>query len=80
MTTNEAFYKKLEAMGADLDDQKGQAMSDKTQRFNDCPKHGWSALGVPCPKCKAGDAPRRCRKHGWWSSETGCPKCEKGAR
>lgn len=47
-------------------------------RFYTCAKHGWSALGNPCPDCMNGDAPRRCVKHGWNHLTKGCPVCEAG--
>lgn len=43
-----------------------------------CGRHGWSAVGVPCPKCRAGDAPDRCGRHGWMAYGVPCPDCVKG--
>lgn len=42
-----------------------------------CIKHGWEAIGHPCPECMKGDAPMRCFKHGWHAT-TGCPDCKAG--
>lgn len=53
------------------------AASSRTQRFSTCPRHGWRAVNVPCPECKA-DAPTQCEKHGWTANGVGCPKCKKG--
>lgn len=47
-------------------------------QFYTCHKHGWDALGHPCPECMKGDAPRICSKHGWAHLKKGCPECEKG--
>ena len=47
-------------------------------RFYICIKHGWDALGSPCPECAAGDAPRHCSKHGWSHANNGCPECTAG--
>lgn len=41
----------------------------------DCQRHGWSARGVACPYCGAGDSPKHCQKHGWSHSTDGCPTC-----
>jgi hypothetical protein len=49
-------------------------------QFFDCEKHGWSALGAPCPKCREGDAPRACGKHGWSHAFKGCPVCMSNVR
>lgn len=48
------------------------------ERFYTCHKHGWDALGKPCPKCVTGDAPTVCEKHGWAAVGKGCPKCASG--
>ncbi len=44
-------------------------------RFFTCTRHGWDCMGVPCPKCRDGDAPRNCRVHGWSHAFEGCPQC-----
>lgn len=44
-------------------------------RFFTCAKHGWDALGSPCPDCRSGDAPRYCSKHEWSHLNKGCPEC-----
>lgn len=48
----------------------------KRTSFIICHRHGWNAKGVPCPKCRAGDAPKHCAKHGWSSTAEGCPDCK----
>ena len=52
--------------------------SRPAQRPFACGRHGWAAIGIPCPECAAGDAPRHCTKHGWSSSVGGCPDCAAG--
>lgn len=50
----------------------------RRHRFFTCSRHGWDALGKPCPECRDGDAPRHCSKHGWSHSNKGCPQCTNG--
>ena len=50
----------------------------RPSRFFTCEKHGWDALGSPCPQCKSGDGPKICVRHGWNHVNKGCPDCEAG--
>lgn len=63
-----------------MSDQEDEETFPQSRRslFYDCAKHGWSALGRPCPKCMAGDAPSHCIKHGWSATGMRCPECTKG--
>lgn len=49
----------------------------ETRDWRDCYVHGWSAIGIVCPKCAGGAAPRKCARHRWSHYNKGCPKCEK---
>lgn len=66
-------------MTSDSELQSGAAVSSsdvvRRRRWFTCHRHGWDALGRPCPECRDGDAPRHCAKHGWSHMTKGCPQC-----
>jgi hypothetical protein len=55
-----------------------QRVVGRDGRFFTCFKHGWDAMGKPCPKCTGGDAPKDCIIHGWSHLTKGCPECAAG--
>lgn len=57
---------------------KADGAQRMVQKFYTCHKHGWDALGKPCPKCTGGDAPKDCIIHGWSHMNKGCPECAAG--
>jgi hypothetical protein len=50
----------------------------RRKKWFTCYKHGWDALGAPCPDCRSGDAPKHCPIHRWSHATMGCPQCQNG--